>query len=110
MESTFFDQKILESSSEILRAVAHRLRLSILQFIDKKTEVNVNEIYTTLKLEQSITSQHLRILRDANVVNTRRDGKMIFYSVNHELLARIATVSQQIEQLTRDKSKAKKKD
>ena len=73
----------LEDSSEILRALAHPLRMKILEFIDKNDTINVNKIYNTLKLEQSITSQHLRILRLAGLVTTTRDGKFIHYSINY---------------------------
>lgn len=78
------DQEKLLISSEILRALAHPLRLKILEFIDKNDSINVNKIYNTLKLEQSITSQHLRILRINGLVITKRDGKYIHYSVNYE--------------------------
>ena len=71
----------LETSAEILRALAHPLRLKILSFIDQNGTVNVNKIYNTLGLEQSITSQHLRILRMAGLVSTQRDGKFIHYSI-----------------------------
>lgn len=74
----------LETSSNIIRALAHPLRLKILDFIDKNKSINVNKIYNTLNLEQSITSQHLRILRVAGLVETLRDGKQIFYAVNYE--------------------------
>jgi len=73
----------LNESSEILRALAHPLRMQILDFIDKNEKINVNKIYNTLKLEQSITSQHLRILRMAGIVNTHRDGKFIHYSIDY---------------------------
>ena len=73
----------LQKSSDILRALAHPLRMQILEFIDKHDTINVNKIYNTLKLEQSITSQHLRILRLAGVVETHREGKYIHYSVNY---------------------------
>ncbi len=73
----------LKVSSEILRALAHPLRLRILEFIDNHDTINVNKIYNTLKLEQSITSQHLRILRLAGVVETQRDGKFIHYSIDY---------------------------
>ena len=73
----------LEHSSEILRALAHPLRMKILEFIDRNDTINVNKIYNTLKLEQSITSQHLRILRLAGLVTTTRDGKFIHYSINY---------------------------
>ena len=74
----------LQLSSEILRALAHPLRLKILEFIDQNETINVNKIYNTLKLEQSITSQHLRILRLAGLVITQRDGKFIHYSIDYK--------------------------
>lgn len=78
------DDRGLETSSEILRALAHPLRISILQFIDQFETINVNKIYNTLKLEQSITSQHLKILRNADIVQTTRDGKFIHYKLNYK--------------------------
>lgn len=79
----------LQVSSEILRAVAHPLRMKILEFVDKHKTINVNKIYNTLKLEQSITSQHLRILRLAGIVETSRDGKFIYYTINYPKLAQV---------------------
>jgi ArsR family transcriptional regulator len=78
------DQENLQVASEILRALAHPLRLKILEFIDQNDAINVNKIYNTLKLEQSITSQHLRILRLAGIVDTDREGKYIHYSINYD--------------------------
>lgn len=78
------DEKKLDRASEVLRAIAHPVRLKIISFIDKNKSINVNKIYGTLKLEQSITSQHLRILRAADVVSTTRNGKYIIYAVNYE--------------------------
>ncbi|MEM1123785.1 MAG: metalloregulator ArsR/SmtB family transcription factor [Bacteroidota bacterium] len=77
----------LQTSAEILRALAHPLRLKILSFIDQNGTINVNKIYNTLKLEQSITSQHLRILRMAGLVGTQRDGKFIHYSIEYPKIA-----------------------
>lgn len=74
----------LQDAAGILRALAHNLRLEILDFIDKNDTINVNKIYNTLNLEQSITSQHLRILRLAKLVDTQRDGKFIYYSIDYE--------------------------
>ena len=81
----------LKKASMILRAYAHPLRLMILAFIDEQKTVNVNSIYKTLKLEQSITSQHLRILRTAGIVITRRDGKMIHYSIDYKAVEKNIT-------------------
>lgn len=78
------DNDKLRISSEILRALCHPLRMKILQFIDENENINVNKIYNTLKLEQSITSQHLRILRNAGIVTTQREGKFIYYHINYD--------------------------
>jgi len=95
--STNIQQDKLDHSSEILRALAHPLRLKILQFIDQNDTINVNKIYNTLKLEQSITSQHLRILRSAGLVDTEKEGKFRHYQINY---ARIQTVLNAINNFT----------
>jgi DNA-binding transcriptional ArsR family regulator len=79
----------LEDASELLRAITHQLRLKILDYIDKNPHTNVNSIYNSLGLEQSITSQHLRILRVAKLVIAKRNGKQILYSLNYDKLSQI---------------------
>jgi len=79
----------LKYSAEVLRAIAHPLRLEILEFIDKNKTINVNKIYNTLNLEQSITSQHLRILRSVGIVDTKRDGKFIHYSIDYPKVSNV---------------------
>lgn len=86
MENFEFNTERIEKAAELLKAVAHSLRLKIIKLIHEKKEVNVNIIYNTLKIEQSITSQHLKVLRGVDVVHTRRDGKKIYYSLNYERL------------------------
>ena len=81
------DHEKLQVSSEILRALAHPLRMRILEFIDRNKSINVNKIYNTLKLEQSITSQHLKILRSTGLVLTHRDGKFIHYTLDYAKIA-----------------------
>jgi DNA-binding transcriptional ArsR family regulator len=49
-----------------------------------------------LRLEQSVASQHLAILRRAGVVTTTREGKFIYYSVNHKRLAEIYSYVEQL--------------
>ena len=82
-----FDLKKLKESMDLLKALAHPLRLTILEYIDQNKEINVNKIYNALQLEQSITSQHLRIMRQSGLLDTHRDGKFIYYSINYDKLA-----------------------
>ncbi len=86
-----FDYRKLQASAELMRAVAHPLRLIILEFIDQHGVINVNKIYNALQIEQSITSQHLRILKLAGVVQARREGKFIHYSINYDIINRVDT-------------------
>src|SRR5687768_17250837 len=76
----------VKKAALILRAVNHKLRQQILKLIDEHGRMTVTEIYVKLRLEQSVASQHLAILRKAGFVKTDRDGKFIYYSVNHERL------------------------
>lgn len=76
-------------AAAIFRAIGHVLRLQIIKLIHSKKEVNVNVIYNTLKIEQSITSQHLKILREVNIVSTRRDGKKIYYSLDYDTFRKV---------------------
>ena len=82
----------LKNGSGLMRAVAHPLRLKLLAFIDKQKVTHVNKIYNTLGLEQSITSQHLKILRDNGIVHAKRDGKFIYYSVNYDKAENVVNV------------------
>jgi DNA-binding transcriptional ArsR family regulator len=79
----------LKKAALILRAVNHKLRQQILKLIHQNERMTVTEIYVKLRLEQSVASQHLAILRKAGFVSTYRDGKFIFYSVNHERLDQV---------------------
>jgi DNA-binding transcriptional ArsR family regulator len=77
------NNKNLEDASSLMRALTHPIRLKLISFIDQNKRINVNKIYKALKMEQSVASQHLRILRDEKLVKAERNGKFIFYTVNY---------------------------
>ena len=79
-----------------MRALAHPLRLRIIRLLLEQQPVSVQTIYTNLKIEQSVASQHLRILREANLVFTERQGKYIDYLINENLLLQTALVAAQL--------------
>jgi DNA-binding transcriptional ArsR family regulator len=79
----------VKKAALILRAVNHKLRQQIIKLIDEHGKMTVTEIYVKLRLEQSVASQHLAILRKAGFVKTDRDGKYIFYSINISRLQEI---------------------
>jgi DNA-binding transcriptional ArsR family regulator len=88
----------LKKASMILRALNHKLRQQIVKLLDDNKRLTVTEIYIQLRLEQSVASQHLAILRKAGIVTTERDGKFIYYTVSGDRVAHIMrSVSNLIE-------------
>ena len=83
------DNQQLKKGSLVIRALKHKLRQQILKLIHDKEEIAVTDIYVKLRLEQSVASQHLAILRKPGIVTTKRDGKKIYYSVNYQRLQQI---------------------
>ena len=69
----------MEVLSRTLKAVAHPVRLSIIDMLDNNQRLTVTEIYTRLNADQSSVSHHLSILRDKGVLAAERQGKFIFY-------------------------------
>lgn len=88
----------LKKASLVLRAVNNKVRLQILQHLQENSRMTVTALYIKLRLDQSATSQHLAVLRKAGFVNTTRDGKCIYYSINYN---RLEELNQCAEQLLR---------
>lgn len=76
----------LAFSTEKLRAFVHPLRLEMISLISRHDGIFVKDIHTFLNLEQSLVSQHLRILRQTKLVEAKRKGKFIYYSVNYPIV------------------------
>jgi len=88
-----------KKAAHIIRALNHKLRQQIIKLIHENKRMTVTTIYVKLHLEQSVTSQHLAILRTAGYVNTEREGKCIFYSVNYSRIAEINHTSAQLNNI-----------
>jgi len=76
----------LERAATLLRAIAHPMRIAILQYLDGGKQLNVTEIHEHLKIEQSTTSHHLGILKDKGVLGSKREGKNTYYFIKNENL------------------------
>lgn len=87
----------LKKAALIFRAINHSLRQQMMHLIYNNKSLTVTEIYVKLRLEQSVASQHLAILRRAGFVTTSRDGKRIFYSVNNDRLQQVHQVAHSLQ-------------
>lgn len=74
----------IKKAALVLRAINHKLRQLIIHTIYEHKRISVTDLYVKLRLEQSVASQHLAILRKAEIVSTVREGKFIFYTVNQD--------------------------
>lgn len=87
---------LLKKGRNVYRAINHPLRQQMIHLIHSHHRMTVTEIYTQLKMEQSLASQHLAILRKERLLVTERRGKFIFYSVDYERIREVHEISRQL--------------
>lgn len=90
------DFSTTKKAAMILRSVNHKLRQSIMKLLEDNGQLTVTEIYVKLRLEQSVASQHLAILRRAGIVKTTRDGKYIYYGLDKPRINAIYNLVQEM--------------
>lgn len=78
-EMTTEDERRVDKAAYVLKAVAHPLRIRIIQMLTDSKELNVSTIYKNLNAEQSLISHHLINMRDKGILDIRRSGKNIYY-------------------------------
>lgn len=89
-EEINIDYENLRGAVLVLRAINHELRRQIISLLEEEERMTVTQIYIKLRIEQSVASQHLAILRKAGIVAPNREGKFIYYSLEKERLSQIA--------------------
>ena len=90
------DYTELRKAVLVLRSVNHKLRQRIVDLVGDCEPVTVTQIYIKLRLEQSVASQHLAILRRSGVLKAERQGKNIYYSLDEERLAQISRLVEEL--------------
>jgi len=83
MTTNRLDPEQLERAANMLKAIAHPMRIAIIGFLEDGLQLSVTEIHEKLGIEQSTTSHHLGILKDKGVLVSRREGKNTYYSLKH---------------------------
>ncbi|WP_414636982.1 ArsR/SmtB family transcription factor [Arenimonas sp.] len=74
-----------EAASDLLKAMANPQRLRVLCLLIER-EMSVGEINALVDLSQSALSQHLAVLREKNLVSTRREAQTVYYAVSDGLV------------------------
>ncbi|MDH5570705.1 MAG: metalloregulator ArsR/SmtB family transcription factor [Gammaproteobacteria bacterium] len=85
----------IDRASRSLKAMSHPLRLKILCTLGDK-EISVQDIVEHVGTSQSNISQHLAILRDKGILNSRKDANRVYYRVGDERTLRLIDMMRQV--------------
>jgi DNA-binding transcriptional ArsR family regulator len=83
MEFKELNAETLEKAAGMLKAIAHPMRISIVQLLEDGKKRTVTEIHRKLGIEQATASHHLVILKDRGVLSSKREGKNTWYFLKH---------------------------
>lgn len=84
--------KAYNEAADILKALAHPVRLCIVRGLIEKSSCNVTYMQECLDLPQSTVSQHLQKLRSMGIVEADRKGLEVNYSVTNERVKQIIEI------------------
>jgi DNA-binding transcriptional ArsR family regulator len=96
-ETLPIDVQTILKGAQVLRALNNPTRQNIIKVIHGSRRINVTDIYKKLKIEQSVASQQLAILKKEGFVNTERNGKEIYYSLNYDRFAKVDKLSKDVQ-------------
>ncbi|MHA2073401.1 MAG: ArsR/SmtB family transcription factor [Candidatus Hodarchaeales archaeon] len=86
--------------SAFFKALGNETRITVLQLLQKNNELNVMEMCKQLEMQQYHISRHLACLRNCGLVTTRREGKLMYYSLNeHERITQILNLADEHVQI-----------
>ncbi|HAN41685.1 MAG TPA: winged helix-turn-helix transcriptional regulator [Candidatus Cloacimonetes bacterium] len=73
-------------SDSFYKAISDRTRREILSLLRRKGPMSVNEIAGNFTISLPAISEHLKVLRNADLVSTRKEKQFVFYSLNTTVL------------------------
>lgn len=76
-------------AAEVLKAVAHPVRLEIVALLHSAGEMTVTELVDSVGGKQSITSQQLNMMKRRGILACRKDGAKVYYRVNDQRIAKL---------------------
>jgi ArsR family transcriptional regulator len=88
-------QENIEQAVRCLKALSHPTRLGIL-YVLRNGEKTVHELQTLLECTQSNISQHLGIMRERNILATRKESNQVYYGVKNPGMFRLLDVLQEV--------------
>jgi ArsR family transcriptional regulator len=81
MKIAEFSQERLEKAANVLKAIAHPIRIHIVSLLHEHTRMNVSELLEIIQIDQGLLSHHLINMKDKGILSCEREGKNIYYSL-----------------------------
>ncbi len=94
-EKTKIDMTVYNMQAEISKTLANPIRLAILHTL-RDGEKSVNELTNILGISQSNLSQHLALMRQKEIVTTRKQGTSIYYRVTDPKINQACDIVRQV--------------
>jgi ArsR family transcriptional regulator len=88
-------QERLERAARCLRVLAHPIRLMIIHLLGEG-ELSVQELEKALGISQSNVSQHLGLLKDKEILESRRVAQQVFYRVKDPRLLQLTAITREL--------------
>ncbi len=89
MENYKSHPKMFEENADLLKALAHPVRLCIVKGLLESGSSNVSNMQNCLDMPQSTISQHVSKLKSAGIITGSRNGLEIIYSISNEKVVNI---------------------
>jgi len=84
MKINNFKAEELEVMANMLKAIAHPARINIISILEDGEMYSVTELYKLLNVDQATMSHHLSILKHADIISHKRDGRNILYCLKNK--------------------------
>ncbi len=89
MDDLSYTEVDIDQASRAVKAMGHPLRLKLMCVLAAKGEISVQELVEIVGTSQSNVSQHLSILREREILSSRKDANKVFYHISDAKILRL---------------------
>lgn len=95
MASNSFKEQVYQELSRVTHAISNPKRMELIDVLSQK-EYSVEELSKEISMSIASTSQHLQVLKSAKLVETKRSGNFIIYSVSDDSVLKLVSVVKEL--------------
>jgi len=83
------DTKVFSVAARMLKSVAHPVRIEIINYLIGKKRLTVNDLKDRLKITQSMTSQHLAVLKNVGILDCEKQANACYYFIRNKNILKL---------------------